>query len=101
MKITISDLQTVADAAQQTTKVIEVAKPIASSTAETIASADPVVIVGTGGALFLAYLLLPPVWSAISFNFRGFKGELVPLPLFVDKKVLQFCSNREQIEHIY
>ncbi|KAL8132564.1 calcium sensing receptor, chloroplastic [Apium graveolens] len=70
--------KTVADAAQQTTKVIEVAKPIASSTAETIISTDPVVLAGTGGALFLAYLLLPPVLSVISFNFRGFKGGLTP-----------------------
>lgn len=81
--MTISELQTVADAAQQTSKVIEVAKPIASSTAETIASTDPVVLVGAGGVLFVAYLLLPAVWSAISFNFRGFKGELVPLPLLL------------------
>lgn len=71
-------VKTVADAAKQTTKLIEVAKPLASSTAETITSVDPVVIVGTGGALFLAYLLLPPVWSTISFNFRGFKGGLTP-----------------------
>lgn len=60
--------------AQQTTKVIEDAKPIASSTIETISSADPNVIVVTAGAAFLAYLLLPPVWSLISFNFRGYKG---------------------------
>ncbi|KAL2462066.1 Calcium sensing receptor [Abeliophyllum distichum] len=68
----------VADAAQQTTKVIYEAKPIASSTVETISSADPVVIVETGGALFLAYLLLPPIFSAISFGFRGYKGYLTP-----------------------
>lgn len=63
-----------ADAAQQTTKVIEGAKPIASSTVETISSSDPTVIAGTAGALFIAYLLLPPIWSAISFNLRGYKG---------------------------
>ncbi|KAK3040890.1 hypothetical protein RJ639_027885 [Escallonia herrerae] len=67
--------KTVADAAQETTKV---AKPIASSTAETITSADPTVIIGTGGAIVLAYFLLPPVWSAISFSLRGYKGELTP-----------------------
>lgn len=67
--------QTAADAALQTTKVIEEVKPIASSTAETILSADPIVIVGTAGAIFLAYLLFPPIWSVISFNFRGYKGE--------------------------
>ncbi|KAL2479107.1 Calcium sensing receptor [Forsythia ovata] len=74
----ISAAKIVADAAQQTTKVIYEAKPIASSTVETISSADPVVIVGTGGALFFAYLLLPPIFSAISFGFRGYKGDLTP-----------------------
>ncbi|KAE9609668.1 putative Rhodanese-like domain-containing protein [Lupinus albus] len=69
-------LKTVADAAEQTTKVIEGAKPIASTTVETISSSDPTVIAGTAGALFIAYLLFPPIWSAISFNFRGYKGEL-------------------------
>lgn len=69
----------VADKAQQTTKVIEDAKPIASSTVETISSADPVVIVGTAGALFLTYLLLPPIWSAISFSLRGYKGDSILL----------------------
>lgn len=66
--------QTVTDAAQQTTKVIEDARPVASSTVETISSADPLVIVGAAGALFLSYLVLPPVWSAISFSLRGYKG---------------------------
>ncbi|CAH8271940.1 unnamed protein product [Arabidopsis lyrata] len=70
--------KTVTDVAQQTTKAIEDAKPIASSTIETISSADPNVIVVAAGAAFLAYLLLPPVWSAISFNFRGYKGDLTP-----------------------
>ncbi|XP_020226796.1 calcium sensing receptor, chloroplastic [Cajanus cajan] len=70
--------KTVADAAQQTTKVIEVAKPIASSTVETISSSDPTVIAGTAGALFVAYLLIPPIWSAISSNLRGYKGDLTP-----------------------
>ncbi|CAL0325748.1 unnamed protein product [Lupinus luteus] len=69
-------LKTVADAAEQTTKVIEVAKPIASTTVETLSSSDPTVIAGTAGALFIAYLLFPPIWSAISFNFRGYKGDL-------------------------
>ncbi|KAI4335840.1 hypothetical protein L6164_014446 [Bauhinia variegata] len=74
----VSAAKTVADAAQQTTKVIEDVKPIASSTLETISSADPTVIATTAGALFLAYLLLPPVWSVLSFNLRGYKGELTP-----------------------
>ncbi|XP_078160816.1 calcium sensing receptor isoform X2 [Carex rostrata] len=69
---------TVADAAQQTTKVIEGAKPIASATVETITSSDPSVVVVSAGALFLAYLLLPPLWSLFSFTFRGYKGNLTP-----------------------
>ncbi|KAG8387952.1 hypothetical protein BUALT_Bualt02G0074700 [Buddleja alternifolia] len=74
----ISAAKTVADAAQQTTKVIDGAKPIATSTVETISSAEPVVILGTGGALILAYLVLPPVFSAISFSLRGYQGDLTP-----------------------
>ncbi|KAL5064946.1 hypothetical protein RYX36_026683 [Vicia faba] len=70
--------KTVADAAQQTTKVIEGAKPIASSTLDTITSSDPTVIAGTAGALFVAYLLFPPIWSVISSNLRGYKGDLTP-----------------------
>ena len=59
---------------QQTPKVIEGAKPIASATMETITSSDPSVIVVSAGALILAYLLLPPIWSVVTFNFRGYKG---------------------------
>lgn len=70
--------KTVAGAAQQTTSMIEDAKPIASSTVETISSADPTTIVVTAGALFVTYLILPPIWSAISFNLRGYQGELTP-----------------------
>ncbi|XP_072972374.1 calcium sensing receptor, chloroplastic [Typha angustifolia] len=70
--------KTVADAAQQTTKVIEGAKPIASATVETISSSDPSVLIVSAGALFLGYLLLPPIWSALSFNLRGYKGNLSP-----------------------
>ncbi|XP_052175728.1 calcium sensing receptor, chloroplastic [Diospyros lotus] len=72
----VTAAKTVADAALETTKVIEGAKPIASSTVETILSADPVSVLGAGGALFLAYLVVPPIWSAISFSLRGYKGEL-------------------------
>ncbi|KAF5730236.1 extracellular calcium sensing receptor [Tripterygium wilfordii] len=71
----ISAAKTVADAAQKTTQV---AKPIASSTVETISAADPTVIVGTAGVLFLTYLVFPPIWSAITFSLRGYKGELTP-----------------------
>ncbi|KAG5039359.1 Calcium sensing receptor, chloroplastic [Glycine max] len=74
----ITAAKTVADAAQQTTKVIEVAKPIASSTVETISSSDPTVIAGTAGALFVAYLLIPPIGSVILSNLRGYKGDLTP-----------------------
>ncbi|KAK4426921.1 Calcium sensing receptor, chloroplastic [Sesamum alatum] len=74
----VTAAKTVADAAQQTTKMIDEAKPIATSTVETISSAEPAVILGAGGALVIAYLLLPPVFSAISFSFRGYRGELTP-----------------------
>lgn len=70
--------KTVTSAAEQTTKVIEDVKPIASSTVETIVSSDPALIVEGAAALFLAYLLLPRVWSALSFNLRGYKGGLTP-----------------------
>ncbi|KAF9625804.1 hypothetical protein IFM89_027136 [Coptis chinensis] len=73
-----SAAKTVTEAAQQGSKVIEVAKPVASSTIETLTSADPIVIVETAGAVFLAYLLLPPIWSVITYNFRGYKGKLSP-----------------------
>ncbi|XP_078443424.1 calcium sensing receptor [Wolffia australiana] len=73
-----SVIQTVSAAAKRTTTVIEGAKPIASSTMETISSSDPSVIAASAGALVLAYLLLPPVFSAISFNFRGYRGSLSP-----------------------
>ncbi|WCJ22030.1 Calcium sensing receptor chloroplastic [Euphorbia peplus] len=74
----VSAAKTAADAAQQTSKVIEGVRPVASSTVDTILAADPVVIAATGGAILFAYLLLPPVLSAISFNFRGYKGEFTP-----------------------
>ncbi|XP_071728260.1 calcium sensing receptor, chloroplastic [Rutidosis leptorrhynchoides] len=73
-----SAAKTVVDAAGQTGKVIQDAQPIASSTVQTISSADPTTIAVTGGALVLAYFLLPPVFSALSFNFRGYKGDLTP-----------------------
>ncbi|KAI3463847.1 hypothetical protein Pfo_020510 [Paulownia fortunei] len=74
----ITAAKTVADAAQQTTKVIDEAKPIATSTVETISSAEPAVVLATGGALVVAYLLLPPIFSAISFSLRGYQGDLTP-----------------------
>lgn len=74
----VSAAKTVTDAAQQSTKVIEEVKPIASSTVETISSSDPLVVVETAAALFVAYLVLPPIWSLISFNLRGYKGSLTP-----------------------
>ncbi|GAB2223836.1 hypothetical protein Drorol1_Dr00004578 [Drosera rotundifolia] len=70
-----SAAKTVTDAAQQTTRVIEDAKPVVSTTVETISSYDPVVIVG---ALFFVGVLLPPIWGAITFNLRGYQGALTP-----------------------
>ncbi|XP_077237733.1 calcium sensing receptor [Tasmannia lanceolata] len=77
-KPVLSVAKTVIDAAQQAPKVIEEAKPIASATVETISSSDPRTIVVTAGALFLTYLILPPLWSVVSFNLRGYKGALTP-----------------------
>ncbi|XP_071903495.1 calcium sensing receptor, chloroplastic-like [Coffea arabica] len=75
----ITAAKTVSDVAQQTTKVIEDAKPVASSAVETILSADPITIVGAGGALFFAYLLLPPVASsAVETILSGYTGDLTP-----------------------
>ncbi|KAJ8452216.1 hypothetical protein Cgig2_006021 [Carnegiea gigantea] len=74
----VAAAKTVTSAAEQTTKVIEDVKPIASSAVETISNLDPTLIVEAAAALFLAYLLIPPVWSAISFNLRGYKGGLTP-----------------------
>jgi len=91
--------KTVTDVAQQTTKAIEDAKPIASSTMETISSADPSVVVVAAGAAFIAYLLIPPVWSAISFNFRGYKGDLTPaqtLDLLCSKNYLMVDIRSEK-----
>ncbi|KAJ3694789.1 hypothetical protein LUZ60_000166 [Juncus effusus] len=63
---------------EATQKAAELAKPIAASTVETITSSDPSVILFSAGGLFLAYLLYPPVWSLVSFNLRGYKGNLSP-----------------------
>ncbi|XP_074317103.1 calcium sensing receptor, chloroplastic [Silene latifolia] len=68
----------VTSAAEQTSKVIEDVRPLASSTVETITNSDPALIAEIGAGLFLAYLLFPSVWSAITFNFRGYKGGLTP-----------------------
>ncbi|KAL2935898.1 Calcium sensing receptor chloroplastic [Bienertia sinuspersici] len=70
--------KTLNSAAEQTTKVIQDVKPIASSTFETISNSDPALLAEGGAVLFLAYLLLPRVLSAVSFNFRGYKGGLSP-----------------------
>ncbi|KAJ8619977.1 hypothetical protein MRB53_028506 [Persea americana] len=74
----VSAAKTIAGAAQQTSKVIEEAKPIASTTVNTLLSSDPRTIAVTAGALFLSYLLFPPIWSVASFNLRGYKGNLSP-----------------------
>ncbi|XP_062222118.1 calcium sensing receptor, chloroplastic-like [Phragmites australis] len=65
-------------AAEQGTKVIDAAKPVASATVETITSLAPGDYVVAAGAAFLAYLLLPPVWSLVSFSLRGYRGDLTP-----------------------
>ncbi|KAJ4973328.1 hypothetical protein NE237_006502 [Protea cynaroides] len=70
--------KTLAGVAQQSTKLIAEAQPIASSTVDTVLSTDPVTLATTAGVLFLAYLLLPSIWSTISYGLRGYKGELTP-----------------------
>lgn len=64
------------EAAEQTAKVIEGAKPVASSTFESIISADPLFIAGGVGALLLLYLLTPSLLSSIAYAARGYKGDL-------------------------
>ncbi|XP_058112316.1 calcium sensing receptor, chloroplastic [Magnolia sinica] len=59
-------------------KVINEAKPVASTAVQTLLSSDPRTIAVAGGALFISYLLLPPIWSVVSFNLRGYKGDLSP-----------------------
>lgn len=74
----VTAAKTITGAAEQTTKVIEGVKPIASTTVDTLLSSDPRTIVVTAGALVLSYLLLPPLWSLISSNLRGYKGNVSP-----------------------
>ncbi|CAD6242543.1 unnamed protein product [Miscanthus lutarioriparius] len=75
-------------AAEQSTKVIDAAKPVASATVETITSLGPEGYVVAAGAALLAYLLVPPVWSLVSFSLRGYKGELTPAQA-LDKITMQ------------
>ncbi|KAF7090825.1 hypothetical protein CFC21_093519 [Triticum aestivum] len=70
-----SAFKTVADAAQP---AIGAAKPIASETVQTIGSLEGTDYVVAAGAAFLAYLLLPPAWSLLSYGLRGYKGDLSP-----------------------
>ncbi|GLJ25795.1 hypothetical protein SUGI_0493930 [Cryptomeria japonica] len=65
-------------AAEQTTKAFEGAKPVASSTIESLLSAGPIVLAEAVGALILLYLIVPSILSSISFSFRGYKGDLTP-----------------------
>ncbi|MCO5610762.1 hypothetical protein L7F22_065003 [Adiantum nelumboides] len=64
------------EAAEQTAKVIAGAKPVASSTVDSIISADPLFIAGGVGALLLLYLLTPSLLSSLSYAARGYKGDL-------------------------
>lgn len=64
------------EAAEQTAKVIEGAKPVASSTLESIVSADPLFLAGGAGVLLLLYLLAPSLLSSVAYAARGYKGDL-------------------------
>lgn len=46
-------------------------------------------IAGTAGALFLTYLLLPPIWSALSFSLRGYKGTC----FYYENELLHVCKS--------
>lgn len=52
-------------------------------------------IAGTAGASFLAYLLVPPIWSTISYNLRGYKGEFI---VFCYKVASSKCRSLEDGE---
>lgn len=74
----LSAAKTFADAAQQGGKVVDAAKPVASAAAETIVSFGAADYVVAAGAALLAYLLLPPALSLVSYSLRGYKGDLSP-----------------------
>ncbi|MFS7993102.1 hypothetical protein Hanom_Chr12g01090131 [Helianthus anomalus] len=76
---TYSASKTTADAAEQTGKVIQEAKRIASTMVETISSTDPTTIAVTGGVIVLAYFLLLPVFSVISFSLRVYKDTILTI----------------------
>lgn len=64
------------EAAEQTTKVIEGAKPIASDTLNYVVGADPLFLAGGLGALILIYFLAPSIFSSLAYAARGYKGNL-------------------------
>ncbi|KAF9613311.1 hypothetical protein IFM89_006821 [Coptis chinensis] len=66
----------VGDIAHLTIKVIYEVKPIASSALEIIIRAEPIEILEASGGFLVNYLIFPPIWSLISFSFRGYKGKL-------------------------
>ncbi|CAN1159143.1 Calcium sensing receptor, chloroplastic [Linum perenne] len=72
----VSAAKTVAGVAQQSSKVIEGAKPIASSTLDTLSSTDPLVLFIAFDLATFAFFLLPSVWSAVSYKLRGYKGDI-------------------------
>ncbi|CAN0902490.1 Calcium sensing receptor, chloroplastic [Linum grandiflorum] len=72
----VSAAKIVAGVAQESGKVIEGAKPIASSTFDTILTSDPIVLAIAVEVGFFVYFLLPPVWSVLSFFLRGYQGDL-------------------------
>ncbi|KAF5184290.1 calcium sensing receptor protein, partial [Thalictrum thalictroides] len=68
----------VGDVAQIVFEGLAGSKPVAVSALETILKAEPILIMETSAGLLVTYVLLPLIWSAISFNFRGYKGKLSP-----------------------
>lgn len=68
----------VGDVAQQAVEVLLGVKPIALSTVEIIARSEPTTIMEASGVVLVTYLLLPTLFSAVSYNLRGYKGKLSP-----------------------
>ncbi|CAH9061044.1 unnamed protein product [Cuscuta epithymum] len=95
----LAAVQTLANAVQQTSVVIQGAIPIASSIVQSILSTEPALIAETGGALFVSYILVPPIFSTISFGLRGYKGDLTPaqtLDLMCTKKYIMVDIRSEK-----
>lgn len=64
------------EAAEQTAKVIEGVKPIASDTFVLLQGLDPLLLFGGAGAFVVLYFLAPSLLSSVAYAARGYKGDL-------------------------